>query len=278
MRMKLLTTLGVCLAVATGVAQAGPQQDIAAFQKYFMDQFPGVTLEEFGDGIYAIDEVRREAWQNFEEFPPWEEDVEKGEKLFNTPFANGKGYADCFPNYKKGIRQDYPKWDAERGEVMTLEWAINLCREANGEKPLKYKRGPIAQIGAYLTYLSRGNKVNIVVPENDPKAMAAWEDGKRFYYTKRGQLNFSCANCHVHSPGRMARGNLLSPAVGQTSHFPVYRKKWQSLGTIQRRYGGCNKQVRAKDFKAQSREYRNLEYFHTAMSNGVPINGPASRQ
>jgi sulfur-oxidizing protein SoxA len=71
---------------------------------------------------------------------------------------------------------------------------------------------------------------------------------------------------------------LFHTAFGQTSHFPVYRKKWKSLGTLQRRYGGCNKQVRAKPFKAQGPEYRNLEYFHTAMSNGVPINGPSSRQ
>ena len=278
MQLKLATTLGICLAVATGVAQAGPQEDIAAFQKFYKEKFPEVPFDDFGNGIYSIDEVRREAWQNFENFAPWEEDVEKGEKLFHTPFANGKGYADCFPDYKKGIRQDYPKWDAERGEVMTLEWAINLCREANGEKPLKYNKGPIAQLGAYLTYLSRGNRINVVVPEDDPRALAAWEDGKRFYYTKRGQLNFSCANCHVHSPGMMIRGNLLSPALGQTSHFPVYRKKWQGLGTLHRRYGGCNRQVRAKSFKSQGPEYRNLEYFHTAMSNGIPINGPASRQ
>ena len=277
MQRRIAIILAICLASMIGLAQAGPQQDIDAFQMFFKNQFPGVTLAEFGDGIYAIDDVRRDAWMNFEEFPPYEEDVEKGDKMFHTAFANGKGYADCFRNYKKGIRQDYPKWDADRGEVMTLEWAINLCREANGEKPLKYKKGAIAQLGAYLTHLSVGNKINVVIPD-DPRALDAYEDGKRFYYSKRGQLNFSCANCHVDSPGKLILANLLSPAVGQTSHFPVYRKKWKSLGTLQRRYGGCNKQVRAKAFKAQGSEYRNLEYFHTAMSNGVPINGPASRQ
>jgi sulfur-oxidizing protein SoxA len=277
MQRSIIAVLAVCLTLATGLVNAGPDEDIRAFQDYFKQAFPDVAFDDFGNGIYAIDSVRREAWMNFENFPPWEDTVEKGNKLFHTPFANGKGYADCFPDYKKGIKQNYPYFDTDKGEVVTMELAINLCREKHGEKPLKWKKGPIAAISGYLAYLSRGNPTNVVVPD-DPRALKAWEEGKRFYYSKRGQLNFSCANCHIHSPGRMLRANLLSPALGQTSHFPVYRKKWSGLGTMHRRYGGCNKQVRAKDFKAQSREYRNLEYFHTAMSNGVPLNGPASRQ
>ncbi len=50
------------------------------------------------------------------------------------------------------------------------------------------------------------------------------------------------------------------------------------IGTTHRRYGGCNKQVRAKPFKAQSAEYRALEYFHTYMSNGLIVNGPGARK
>jgi len=36
--------------------------------------------------------------------------------------------------------------------------------------------------------------------------------------------------------------------------------------------------VRAKPFKAQNEEYRNLEYFISYMSNGLEINGPGSRK
>jgi hypothetical protein len=45
-----------------------------------------------------------------------------------------------------------------------------------------------------------------------------------------------------------------------------------------RRFVGCNKQVRAKAFKPQGDEYRNLEYFLTYMSNGIPWNGPGARK
>jgi sulfur-oxidizing protein SoxA len=41
---------------------------------------------------------------------------------------------------------------------------------------------------------------------------------------------------------------------------------------------GCNKQVRFKPYKPQSEEYRNLEYFHTYMSNGLELNGPGARK
>lgn len=277
--MRKVMTLVLCagLAAASWLAHAGPAEEQKAFQAYHAKRFPAVSLDEFGNGIYAIDENRRAEWEQMEEFPQYELDIDSGEELFNKPFANGKGYADCFPGYKDGIKQNYPYFDADMGEVVTLEWAINLCREKHGEKPLKYAKGKMAQVSGYLAYLSRGKKTNVVIPD-DPRAMKAYEEGKQFYYTKRGQLNFSCANCHVHSPGMMLRANLLSPALGQTSHFPVYRKKWGGMGTLHRRYGGCNRQVRAASFKMQGREYRNLEYFHTYMSNGVALNGPGGRQ
>jgi sulfur-oxidizing protein SoxA len=51
-----------------------------------------------------------------------------------------------------------------------------------------------------------------------------------------------------------------------------------TIGTLHRRFTGCNKQVRAKPFKAQGEEYRNLEYFLTYMSNGLTLNGPGARK
>jgi sulfur-oxidizing protein SoxA len=70
----------------------------------------------------------------------------------------------------------------------------------------------------------------------------------------------------------------LSPAIGPVSHFPVSRSKLGNLGTLHRRYAGCNKQVRALPFPAQSDEYKALEYFHSYMSNDIEVNGPGSRK
>jgi sulfur-oxidizing protein SoxA len=58
----------------------------------------------------------------------------------------------------------------------------------------------------------------------------------------------------------------------------VYRAKWGDIGTLHKRIQECNEQVRARKFEAQSVELRNLEYFLSYMSNGLELNGPASRR
>lgn len=268
--------LGLALSLPTTLT-AGPQEDIERFQHFYLKKFPNVPKEDFANGIYSIDPIGRANWEAIEEFPPYEPYIDDGADMWETPFANGKTYADCFPE-GPAQRKNYPHWDKDRSMVLTLPLAINECRKANGEKPLKYKKGKIAALLAYMAYESRDQIVNVVVPEDDPKALEAFEKGKKFYFTRRGQLNFSCANCHVQNPGNNLRAEMLSPALGHPTHWPVYRSKWGELGTLHRRFTGCNKQVRAKPFKAQGEEYRNLEYFLTATSNGLPFNGPGARK
>ena len=277
---KIIFAVTTAVAVGlftTSASAITPAEDIKAFQQHFADKFPDVPKSEFINGVYALNEVFRAQWENTEEFPPYEEMITKGEAMFNTPFANGKTYAECLKDGGKGTRQMYPYFDTDAGEVVTLEGEINACREANGEKPLKYSKGDITNLTAYIAYTSRGNKFNVEVP-NDPAAVAAYEKGKKHFYMKRGQLNLSCADCHYNNAGMYARSDLLSPALGNLSHFPVYRLKWQSLGTPHRRFGGCNKQVRAKAFGSQSDEYKALEYFLTVSSVGLEANGPGTRK
>ena len=263
--------------ITTGSSYADPGSDLELIQGYFKERFPDVAFEEYANGVYALDENSRSQWESIEDFPPYEIAVDEGEELFSTPFANGKSYADCFPEGGLGIKQNYPLFDTNSGRVITLELAINECRIEHGEKPLKYGKGEIASVSAYMAYTSRDNPVNVVIPD-DPRAMEAYEKGKKFYYSRRGQLNMACATCHMSNAGNKVRADILSPALGQTTHFPVFRSKWEEMGTLHRRYAGCNKQVRAKPFALQSEEYRNLEYFHTYMSNGLPANGPGARK
>ena len=265
------------MAASPLISNASPEDDLKAFRGYFMERFPNVPLEEFANGVYAIDAPSREQWEAIEEFPPYEIAIEEGEELFNTPFKNGKTFASCFRNGGIGIKSDYPYFDTKSGKVKTIELEINECLEKNGEKPLEYQKGKLASISAYMAYTTRGQIIDIKIP-HDQRALDAYNSGKQFYYARRGQLNMSCAHCHIDNAGNKIRADILSPALGHLSHFPVYRSKWGGLGTAHRRFGGCNKQVRAKPFKPQSDEYRNLEYFLTYMSNGIPWNGPGARK
>ncbi|MBW7469789.1 sulfur oxidation c-type cytochrome SoxA [Marinobacter sp. F4218] len=272
----ILVALGAALAVPAAMAGSTPEEDRKEAVEYFKQMFPDVPYEEYVNGQYALDEDRRSQWESLQDFPPYEFAVAEGKEMFETPFANGKTYASCFENDGIGVRQNYPYFDEKNNEVITLELAINRCREANGEQPLKYKKGNIASISAYMASTSQGKKFNIKV-QDSAEAQAAYQAGKEFYYSRRGQLNFSCASCHVQNPGNWIRADLLSPALGQPSNFPVHRSKWGELGTLHRRFAGCNRNVRAEPLPAQSTEYRNLEFFLTYMSNGLPVVGPSTR-
>ena len=273
--LPVCAIIGLSLASA---AVAGPEEDRLAMVSYYTERFSDVSMQEFANGLYAFDEIAREQWIEIEDFPPYEIAIDDGQALFEAPFGNGKSYADCFENDGIGVRQAYPYFDAESGEVLTLELAINRCREANDEEPLPYLLGDLAAISAYMAYTSRGNTIDVRVPEDDPAALAAYEAGKQYFYSRRGQLNFSCSSCHLQSAGMMLRADRLSTTLGQTTHWPVYRAKWGEIGTLQKRFSECNTQVRAKSLEPQSIEYRNLEYFLSYMSNGLLLNGPATRR
>lgn len=289
MRKSTSLLLAATVSLASGLAIAAGASDInnkdaREMADYFSKKFPGVEKSTLIHGAYALDQSRMDQFLNIEEFPPYEDFVAKGEAFYNTPFKNGKSFADCFGDDPTAVKPKYPHWDAEKQTVVTLEGDINKCLKDNGEAELKYNKGMIAYVSGYLATQARGQKINVVVPD-DPKAIEAYNKGKDHFYRKRGQLNLSCADCHVYYGGNYVRSEVLSPVTGQASHFPVHREKWaggsdngDGLGTLHRRYGGCNKQVRAKPYKPQSEEYRNLEYFHTSMSNGLEYNGPAYRK
>jgi L-cysteine S-thiosulfotransferase len=272
----LVLLLALVLPPASAEQRIDPAADQRAFQAYFRQAFPSVALNDFANGPYAVDKDMRKQWEEIMQFPPYDFALEDGKKLFETPFKNGKTYADCFPQEGIGIRQNYPYFDRQTGEVVTLDLAINRCREQNGETPLPYQVGDMAAIDAYMASTSRGKPFAIALPA-DPRALAAYEKGKKFFYERRGQLNFSCASCHVQAAGKRLRGDILAPALGILASFPIYRSDWGSMGTVDRRFISCNDQVRSVAFKPEDELYRDLEYFLSYMSNGVAIAGPGTR-
>ena len=221
-------------APATAADKIDPVADAKAFKKFFTDKVPKVTLEDFVNGPYSMDEGLHRQWEEKEQFPPYEFSLDMGKEMFTKPFKNGKTYEDCFPNKGIGIRQNYPYFDEKEGKVITLELALNRCREANGEAPLSYVRDDMAALTAYMAFTSRGKPFDIKIP-NDPRALEAYQKGKEYFYTRRGQFNFSCATCHVQTPGERIRAEVLAPALGILNAMPIYRSEWAGMGTTSRR-------------------------------------------
>ncbi len=264
------------LAPALADDRLNPAAEAKAFQNFFIKKFPKLKYEDFVNGPYSMDEGLHKQWEEKEQFPPYEFAVETGKEMFATPFKNGKTYGDCFANKGVGVRQNYPTFDEKEGKVITLELALNRCREANGEAPYNYMKDEMASLTAYMAFTSRGQKMDIKIP-SDPRALEAYENGKRYFYTRRGQLNFSCATCHVQSPGERIRSEVLAPALGIMNAMPIYRSEWSGMGTTSRRLATCNSQTRAVPLEPQADEYRDVEYFLSYVANGLPISGPGAR-
>lgn len=271
-----LLGVGGTAALAADDDAPGPQADLKAFQAHFKRQFTNVAFDDFVNGPYAMDAGMRAQWQQIMQFPPFDFELSDGKKLFNTAFANGHSYASCFPHGGIGIAQSYPYFDATTGKVMTLDGAIQACRVKNGEALLDWSKGPLAEIAAYMVSTSQGQRFDVKVP-NDRRAIAAYEAGKQYFYSRRGQLNFSCASCHVQAAGKRLRGDILAPALGLLAAFPIYRDTWGDLGTADRRFQECNLQVRAEPLPPDSEAYNDLEYFLSYMNNGLPVTGPGER-
>ena len=274
-----LVTVALPSAPAVAANTVDPVADAKAFQKYFTTKVPKLKLEDFVNGPYSLNEDMHRQWVEKEEFPPYEFALDVGKETFAKPFKNGKSYADCFPNKGIGVRQNYPYFDEKEGKVVTLELALNRCREANGEAPRSpHVKDDMAALTAYMAFTSRGKPFDIKVP-NDPRALAAFENGREYFYTRRGQPQFLLLRqpLHVQNPGERIRAEILAPALGILNAMPIYRSEWGGMGTISRRFTSCNSQTRGVPIEPQSDDYRDLEYYLSYVSNGLPISGPGAR-
>ena len=274
---KLLTgLLGLGVLVSSFNVLATPEQDRQALIKYYTQKYPNVKIDDYVYGALAFDADSKAQYESIMEFPPYESVIEAGRKMWETPFKNGKRYADCFPNGGKQIAGNYPMFDEAKGKVVTLQDALNNCRVANGEEA--YKLNDMKTMGtltSYMRTLSDGMLMNVKV--EGPKAMAAYEAGKKTFFSRKGQLNFACANCHVQNGGTRLRSELISPVIGHAVHWPVFRGG-DNLVTLQQRYEGCFKQVRAVPPPQGGETMNNLEYFHSALSNGMPMKASVFRK
>lgn len=287
---RFIRAIALATLVAGGLignAHADPAKDLKHFREYFKNKFPTVRFDAFAEGIYALPGMNdyRAQWETLNEFPPYEIGLDQGRKEWETPFKNGKTYASCFVNGGKNIAQLYPYWHEATHQVRTAEMDLIDCVKKNGEtRPFTTAdigkdasaRAQLANLTAAFYELSKGQRIAIDL--SAPGAIEAYEEGKRFWWSRRGQLNFSCANCHMDQAGKNLGGNQpLSAALGHPVGWPAYRTVWGHLDTIHQRYATCNAQVRAKPAKHLSATYNNLQLYETYLSSGLPLAAPSVR-
>ncbi len=202
--------------------------------------------------------------------------VEQAEQVWNTvDGTEGKSCASCHegPESMEGVRAVYPKYSEAKGKVVSLEQQINDCRtERMGAEKWKYTGGDMVNMTALISSVSRGMPINVAI---DGPAQSTWEKGKELYYTRTGQLELSCANCHEDNYGNMIRADHLSQ--GQINGFPVYRLKNTKLNSAHARFKGCVRDTRAETFSPGSDEFVALELYVASRGNGLSVEGPSVR-
>lgn len=204
--------------------------------------------------------------------------VSEGQQLWETPQGAGqKSCASCHGRAEaamKGVATRYPSVSSATGELLNLEGRINSCRrDKQGAEPYVYESNELLALTAYIAHQSRGMPMNVRI---DGSAEQFYEEGKRFYYQRQGQLNVSCSQCHDDNTGKHLRGDIISHGLG--NGYPAYRLEWQSLGSLHRRLRACSLGVRATQFDFGSPDYLNLELFLAKRAEGVPIETPAIRK
>ena len=201
--------------------------------------------------------------------------VDQARDLWETvDGSEGKSCASCHSNVEDfaGLTAAMPK--VIDGKLTTMEDLINTHRaEVMGAEPWKWSGTEMQSMVALIGLQSRGMPMNVAI---DGEAAPFWEQGKEMYYTRFGQLELSCANCHEDNYGNMIRADHLSQ--GQVNGFPTYRLKQAKLISKHNRFRGCIRDTRAETFAEGSDEFRALELYVASRSNGLHVETPAVRQ
>ncbi|MEM6740941.1 MAG: sulfur oxidation c-type cytochrome SoxA [Pseudomonadota bacterium] len=225
--------------------------------RFRTDQTQAIQMDDFDNPAFIFVDAALETWNTVEG-------------------AAGNSCATCHEQpaaSMAGVRAVYPKWNEDAGEVRTLGMQINACRTENMQaEPYKIDSRPMSAMEALISVYSRGMPVDVAI---DGAAASTWEKGRELYYTRFGQLQLACANCHEDNYGNMIRADHLSQ--GQINGFPVYRLKNTRLNTAQGRFKGCIRDTRAETFQPGSPELVALELYVASRGNGLSVEAPSVR-
>lgn len=281
MKLMSLTSAIAVLALGAGAAQADENAKLVV-----NGEIEIVTRTKAADHLEYLDEVRSGWTYRSKETQELQMDDFDNPGMLGVEAAlddwetvdgsEGKSCASCHGTPEEGmagVRAVYPKWNEAAGEVRTLETQINDCRENRmGAEKWGYTSAEITNMTALIAVQSRGLPVNVAI---DGPVADTWAKGKEIYYTRYGQLELSCANCHEDNHDNLIRADHLSQ--GQINAFPAYRLKNAKLNSVHARFKGCVRDTRAETFKPGSDEFIALELYVASRGNGLSVEGPSVR-
>ncbi len=280
---KLWASAAICGAMLTGMAQADPHPTAEliiegelhlATRAEPPEHLGGALPEIYSGWLFRTDETRELQMDDFDN--PGILFTERG--LDRWEMADGateQSCADCHGDVESmaGVRAVMPKVN-EDGELWALQNYINNCRTERMEADAwGWRSEPMKDMTSLISLQSRGMPVAV---QMDGDHAPFWEQGREMYYTRFGQLELSCANCHEDNWGRMIRADHLSQ--GMSNGFPTYRLKNASIVPLHQRFLGCIRDTRGETFAEGSPEFIALELYVASRGLGLPIEGVSVRQ
>ena len=279
-----MTALVATMTIGTGSAFAGTDLDkklVINGETAIVTRAPapahldGAMDEIFSGWIFRKDETQEAQMDDFDN--PGMIFVDIAMDAWNkVEGTEGKSCASCHGDVEEsmaGVKATYPKWREDANAVRSIDMEVNNCRTTRmGAEEWSLTKGKMTAMNALITLQSRGMPVNVAI---DGPAQSMWERGKEMYYTRTGQLEMSCANCHEDNYDEFIRADHLSQ--GQINGFPVYRLKNAKLNSVHARFKGCVRDTRAKTYKPGSEDFLALELYVTSRGNGLSVEGPSIR-
>jgi sulfur-oxidizing protein SoxA len=203
--------------------------------------------------------------------------VDRGRELF-TGTQGATSCAGCHSEPDalslKGAAARYPQYEPRLGRLLNLEGRINQCRARYQELPsLRYESEDLLALAAYVANLSRGMAFDVRI-EGQEKPF--YEQGRAYFFQRRGQLNLACNQCHDDNWGKLLRGDRISQ--GHPNAWPGYRLEWQTFGSLHRRLQDCDAGVRAQPNAGGSEVYTNLELYLAWRARELPLESPGVRR
>jgi len=187
---------------------------------------------------------------------------------------------------------NFPKLDASE-KLVNLEDQISICRQrveattnANSiatttasTQSFTNDDNPTLELSTFLNDAARQLAINIAPPAN-PSHASMWQqnlaEGEKLFKTRLGHMNLSCQQCHDGKVGASMRAQKIT--AGHPTGFPAYRISWQGLGSIERRIRACYSGVQAQVPTQQDMRLRQLELYLKTRAQGMPLEGPSTRQ
>lgn len=198
-----------------------------------------------------------------------------GQTLWDQPAGEKKtACSSCHGNAEKSMRGVAARYPVVReGNVINLESAINACRtQRQGATALGYESKPLLALTTFVASQSRGMPIAVEETAESRERLSA---GRTRFDQRLGQLNLSCAQCHVENAGRKLGGSVIPQ--GHPTGYPLYRLEWQTVGSLARRLRNCLSGVRAEMWPAGSQELLELELYLAWRARGMTIETPGVR-